>query len=464
MLRTARKAIPAVLFLLSAPLATPTAQAEPAPGWPELQAMLRDHSSDAPLMIAAHRAQWRVAPENSIAAIEAAIADGAEIIELDIRRTKDGHPVLMHDTTVDRTTNGTGAVADLTLAQIEELRLKKGLGGAQAPLTDHRVPTLEEAMAVLRGRAFINLDKGWPIREDIYRVLKETDTVDHGLFKSTAPVDEVDAFMAAHADAHYMHVVDDANATSIGTFAEEPVAYEIVFDKLTDAQAQPDVLAGIQKTSRVWINSMWESLDAGMTDEASLRDENLGWKRLVDEFGASMIQTDNVDALDYWREGGDLDRYGVLPGKNRTVRVQGEDYATGGEGIAYHDVDPNRCAVMRLDEGVDICSNRGAIGVSWIRGGEWLRYQVEVPKTGQYRISARVSSEHSPAGTVVLEWDGKVGGRHEVMNTTHHGAFELQPLENQHLTAGTHELVVRMPEGFQNFNIDYIQLDRGVRP
>ncbi|EHR61501.1 glycerophosphodiester phosphodiesterase family protein [Saccharomonospora cyanea] len=464
MLRKARSLVPAALLLLTMPFVAPAAHAERAPKWSQLVATLHDHSADAPLMIAAHRAQWRQAPENSIAAIEAAIADGAEIVELDIMRTKDGHLVLMHDTTVDRTTNGTGAVADLTLAQIKNLRLKKGLGGAQAPLTDHRVPTLEEALEVLRGRAFVNLDKGWTIREDIYRVLARTDTVDHGLFKSSAPVAEVDTFRKAHPDALYMHVVGDANAASIGAFAEDPVAYEITFDEVTDAQVQPEALAEVRRTSRVWINSMWESLAAGMTDESSLRDEDLGWKRLVDEFGASMIQTDNIEALDYWRDGGNLDRYGFLPGRDRTIRIQGEDYVTGGEGVAYHDTDPNRCTIMRLDEGVDICSNRGAVGVNWIRGGEWIRYQVEVPKTGRYRVSARVSSPYSPAGTVVLEWDGKAGVPHEIGNTTHHGAFELQPLETRHLRAGTHDLVVRMPEGFQNFNIDYLQLDRGVRP
>ncbi|MER7113265.1 glycerophosphodiester phosphodiesterase family protein [Saccharomonospora azurea] len=465
MLRTARRSVvPAALLALVAPLGVTPAHAAPTPSWQNLSAALHDHSDDAPLLIAAHRGQWREAPENSLAAIEAAIRDGAEIIELDVMRTKDDHLVLMHDTTVDRTTDGTGAVADLTLAQIKDLRLKQGLGGDQAALTEHRVPTLEEALDVLRGRAFVNLDKGWSIREDIYRVLDETGTVDHGLFKSSAPVAEVDAFLADHPDALYLHVVNDANTDSIGAFATDPVAYEIVFDDLADAQVQPEALAEVRETSRIWINSMWESLAAGMTDETSLRDEDLGWKRLVDDFGASMIQTDNVEALDYWRDGGDLDRYGYLPGKDRTVRVQGEDYATGGEGVAYHDLDPNRCTVMRLDEGVDICSNRGAIGVSWIRGGEWIRYQVEVPKTGRYRVSARVSSPYSPAGSVVLEWDGKAGAVREIRNTTHHGAFELQPLETTFLTQGTHDLVVRMPEGFQNFNIDYLQLDRGVPP
>ena len=68
------------------------------------------------------------------------------MIELDVMRTSDGQLVLMHDTSVDRTTNGTGSVASKTLAQIKALRLKRGLGGAQAAVTDLQVPTLKEAL------------------------------------------------------------------------------------------------------------------------------------------------------------------------------------------------------------------------------------------------------------------------------------------------------------------------------
>lgn len=73
-----------------------------------------------------------------------------------------------------------GAVSELTLAEVKRLRLKVGLGGSQAPLTDERVPTLAEAMAVVKGRAMVNLDKAWDIRDDVYDVLVETDTLDHG--------------------------------------------------------------------------------------------------------------------------------------------------------------------------------------------------------------------------------------------------------------------------------------------
>jgi glycerophosphoryl diester phosphodiesterase len=63
-----------------------------------------------------------MAPENTIAAYEKAVAAGADFVEIDVRTTRDGALVLMHDGTVDRTTDGTGAVAELTLREVRRLR------------------------------------------------------------------------------------------------------------------------------------------------------------------------------------------------------------------------------------------------------------------------------------------------------------------------------------------------------
>ncbi|WP_245603569.1 glycerophosphodiester phosphodiesterase family protein, partial [Salinispora cortesiana] len=115
--------------------------------------------------VVAHRGHWRAAPENSLTAIDLAVRAGVHVVEIDVRRTADGHLVLMYDSTVDRTTDGTGAVSELALAEVKQLRLKRGLGGSQAPLTEERVPTLAEAMAQVRGRAMVNLDKAWEIRD-----------------------------------------------------------------------------------------------------------------------------------------------------------------------------------------------------------------------------------------------------------------------------------------------------------
>src|SRR5579871_1635952 len=74
-----------------------------------------------PIAVIAHRAGRGIMPENTLAAIRNAIKLGVDYVELDIRATSDGHLVIMHDSTVDRTTNGKGAVRDLDFATIESL-------------------------------------------------------------------------------------------------------------------------------------------------------------------------------------------------------------------------------------------------------------------------------------------------------------------------------------------------------
>lgn len=112
------------------------------------------HDRNGRILVTAHRAAHDTAPENSIASIERAIALGVDIVELDVRLTSDGVPVLMHDATVDRTTNGEGAVDGYTLAALRRLKLKMPDG----TLTEERVPTLSAALNAAMGRIAVNID------------------------------------------------------------------------------------------------------------------------------------------------------------------------------------------------------------------------------------------------------------------------------------------------------------------
>ncbi len=105
------------------------------------------------IRVVAHRGGVSLGPpENTLPAIARAIEIGADLIEVDIRETSDGHLVLMHDRTVDRTTNGHGSVADMTLSAVLELRIDHSGGG---PI---RVPTLSEALRLMKGRIDADLD------------------------------------------------------------------------------------------------------------------------------------------------------------------------------------------------------------------------------------------------------------------------------------------------------------------
>jgi len=132
------------------------ASVAPAAGAPAMAAYF-DCVRDGGVAISAHRAVSAPdQPENSIAAIEATgQAIPGAILELDAVLTKDGHLVLMHDETLDRTTTGHGRVADLTLAQVKAARLKASNGA----LTDAAPPTLAEALdAAGRVGAIASLD------------------------------------------------------------------------------------------------------------------------------------------------------------------------------------------------------------------------------------------------------------------------------------------------------------------
>lgn len=106
------------------------------------------------IMVCAHRATALDTPENSLAGIQKAIDNNTGMVEIDLRQTKDGELVLMHDATIDRTTNGTGNISNYTLQEIQQFNLYKENG----TLTNEKIPTLKQVFEKTRGKIYINLD------------------------------------------------------------------------------------------------------------------------------------------------------------------------------------------------------------------------------------------------------------------------------------------------------------------
>ncbi len=104
--------------------------------------------------ICAHRGANRVAPENTIPAYVAAVKAGVGQVEFDVDSSKDGVLVLMHDNTVDRTTNGKGKVADLTFAQLRSFDAGVKFDSTFAGT---KIPTLREALDAISPRVFCNV-------------------------------------------------------------------------------------------------------------------------------------------------------------------------------------------------------------------------------------------------------------------------------------------------------------------
>lgn len=113
---------------------------------------LRDPSK---VLVIAHRGCVGEAPEVSVASVHACTGKGIDGIELDIRKSKDGVLVAIHDATLDRTTNGAGRVADFTAGELRQLRLRRGNGGPGVVVTDEHLPTLEEMLKAARQHSFI---------------------------------------------------------------------------------------------------------------------------------------------------------------------------------------------------------------------------------------------------------------------------------------------------------------------
>lgn len=103
---------------------------------------------DWDVVVVAHRGMVSGFPENTLAAFRQSISLGFSAIEVDLRATADGHIVVMHDDTVDRTTSGTGDVGQMTLAEIKTLDAGSYAGSRFA---DQHVPTYEEVLGALRG-------------------------------------------------------------------------------------------------------------------------------------------------------------------------------------------------------------------------------------------------------------------------------------------------------------------------
>lgn len=264
-----------------------------------------NNASDGQVMVSAHRGDWRNAPENSLQAIQNCIDMGVDIVEVDLRTTKDGHLVLLHDRTLDRTTTGFGEVGKLTLAELGGLRLLNGYGVS----THHKIPTLEEAMNLVKGKILIYLDKSYNSIPDAYEILERTDTVDHAIFYGNKPVEQVCADYGELCDKiHYMPKINGSplhNSDYVESFVStmRPKGFLVHFAK-EDSSALSCIPAIKKHNIRVWASPLWAEICAGHTDDIAVYDPDASWGWLI-ERGANILCTDRPALmLEYLRARG----------------------------------------------------------------------------------------------------------------------------------------------------------------
>ena len=127
-----------------------------------------------PVLVVAHRGFSGAAPENTLAAFRKAIEVGSDMIELDIQLSKDGKIVVIHDETLERTTNGQGKVADHTFREIRKLDAGSWFG---SQFSGEKIPTLQEVLELAKGKVLVNIE----IKNPTHGQYPITELADQGL-------------------------------------------------------------------------------------------------------------------------------------------------------------------------------------------------------------------------------------------------------------------------------------------
>lgn len=239
-----------------------------------LRKKLLDPNGD--VMVAAHRAVHDRYPENSIDAIREAIRLQVDIIEIDVKVSKDGVPFLMHDRTMDRTTNGKGDPEELTWEQLQQFNIVD-----KGKVTQWKIPTLEMALDAAHGNILVDLDLKTDRIDDVVRIVEKTDMQGYVLFFDS---DYSVLQRVKNKNADYMimpRAYRITQADSAIAMFDPPVVH-IDFDFYT-----PETVSIIKGSmARVWINALGEPdqiLREGKPKKAL--------KKLLSN-GANIIQTD----------------------------------------------------------------------------------------------------------------------------------------------------------------------------
>ncbi len=263
--------------------------------------LLREKSETDYVWVASHRGDWIYAPENSILALEHAIYFGANMIETDVRLTKDGKIIIMHDYTVDRTTNGSGKISDLTLAEIKELNLRNNFG----IMTDLKVPTLEEYIKIAKGKISLYLDKagydlpdhpqGYLVKE-LLKILKANGVLEETVFVLDWPYKKAQEIFGYDLDkVIYCPVIEDKIPNldaHVNEYIEKlsPAAFQFRMASL-DSDTYKQLPKILKSGSKAFVAATWEEHTANHSDLVSIFNRPTeGWGWLISQ-GFRVIET-----------------------------------------------------------------------------------------------------------------------------------------------------------------------------
>ena len=234
------------------------------------------------ILVAAHRGAHMGNFENSIASSLRAIELGVDIIEVDVKTTKDGHLILMHDSSIDRTTTGTGKVEELTLSEIKAFKLKAPYGR----ISSESVPTFEEFLKVVKGKIMVDVDMKTDNVEGILNAVR-TVGIEEEIFYFDNDYDQLDQIRKLDKSAQLM---PRAYSYKMADSALVKFAPEVVhIDSKFNTKEVGDLLK--KNKARIWINTLGEK-------DALIRYGK--GEEVIQELlknGANIIQTDEPEML-----------------------------------------------------------------------------------------------------------------------------------------------------------------------
>ncbi len=234
------------------------------------------------VLVAAHRGAHMGNFENSIASAKQAIKLGVDIIEIDVKTTKDGHLILMHDSSIDRTTTGNGKVEELTLAEIRKYKLKAPYGR----ISEETVPTFEEFLKVTKGKIMVDVDMK---TDNVKGILKEVHAlgIEKEVFYFDNDYDQLDLIMELDKSAQLMPRAYSLQMADSAVVKFAPPVVHI--DSKFNTKAVGDLLK--KNNSRIWINTLGEK-------DALIRyGKGEGVIQELIKHGVNIIQTDEPGML-----------------------------------------------------------------------------------------------------------------------------------------------------------------------
>ena len=218
------------------------------------------------------------------------------MVEIDIRETKDGQLILMHDPSINRTTNGKGNVKDWTLEGLKTLNLLDNFGF----VTEYKIPTLEEALLLSKDKILINLDKSYKYFDKCYEIIKKTGTLKQVIMKGEKTRIQVENEYGQYLDKiYFMPIVQLPNKNTkriIDDYLKHhiPIAFEIIIRR--DPDGMNDYFDEIrEKGANIWVNALRKKHNAGHEDENAVLDTTIyDW---YIENNINMIQTSQPELL-----------------------------------------------------------------------------------------------------------------------------------------------------------------------